>query len=280
MSRSLPALLTLAAIAALTLPAPAHGQLGNLVKKRLPKGATADQAGSQPQFNDVTLEITVERIDKLLAAKQAAKVLADSPNGPAALRARMDAIDSRQAAIYDKNVDRINAWDQHRRDVENCRDSSYSAIQDTKRSGPPDLQRMQQVGLAMGQAQAKGDTAEVRRLLEQLQKGREPTAAESVAVIKRCGDPTPPAVVKEWMGLKDQVEGLQKQISQSEADIEKKEADLSGMNGRQVAVSCERIKMFIEQLKKKQAWAGFSDREIEAMKKREQAIKDLSELCP
>ncbi len=278
MKRSLTAVLMLGAFAAVTLTAtPAYGQLGNLVKKRLPKGATAE-AGA-PEFNDVTLEITQERIDKLLAAKQAAKRYATGPDGPATLQAKIDPLDDRQTAIYSKQVNAINGWDERRRDVENCRADAYTVIRDSRQPTMQNMQKMQQIGLAMAAAQQKGDTAEMRRLLDQLKGDREPTSADTAAVIKKCGDSTPPPIVKEWLGLKDQIDGLRNQLSKSEAEVDRIE-NTSGLNARQRAVSCERIKMFIEQLKKKQAWAGFSDAEIKAMQNREQAIKDLDALCP
>lgn len=269
--------LLVGAVLFLAAPEPAQSQVGGLIPKRPVKGQAQADA---PQFNDVTLELTTERIDKLLAAKQAGKRLADGPTGPAALREKADQLDIRQAAIYDKNGKEIEKWDAKKREVENCRDSSLIAIKDSKKPGMQDLAKMQELSMTLLAAQQKGDTAEVRRITERFQKGQEPTAADSAAVTKRCGDPSPIGVVKEWASLKNQIDNLRNQATQADAQIDKTETSTSGMNARQRAVSCERIKKFIEQLKKKQEHAGFSDAEIEAAKKREQAIKDLEALCP
>ena len=58
------------------------------------------------------------------------------------------------------------------------------------------------------------------------------------------------------------------------------EETMSGMNARQSAVFCERIKQFVQQLKEKKKHVGFSDDEIKRLAKLEQAIKDLEALCP
>lgn len=249
---------------------------------KLPGQAQKPAADRQvPEFNEFTLEITTERIDKLIPALAAGKRLADGPNGPAALRARADQLDERQAAIYNKSGKEIEKWDEKKRAVQNCRDSTLTTISQMKRmNSAQDMQKMQQIGLAIAMAQSKGDTAEVRRLTEQFQKGQEPTPADTAAVIRKCGDPSPLGVVKEWADLKDQIDQLRNQASQVDAQIDKNETQASGMNGRQRAVFCERIKQLIKRLKTKQENVGFSDAEIEAAKKREQAIKDLEALCP
>jgi FtsZ-binding cell division protein ZapB len=277
-----PALLILGAALASFLPRTAHSQLGNLIKKQVEKKAPQDPgAQGPPVFDAVTLEITPERIDKLLEAKRAARRIADGPTGPNALREKAGALDERQAMLYTKYGKEIEVWDEKRRTVENCRDSSLSAIKDSKRpTQAQDMMKYQQLALAMAMAQQKGDTAEVRRLTEQFQKGQEPSAADSAAVLRRCGDPSPPAVVKEWMALKGQVEALQNQAQNAEAEVERTETQASGMNTRQRAVFCERIKALVARLKAKQATAGFSDAEVEAARKRDIAIKDLEALCP
>ena len=270
----------LGAMLFLAAPEPVHSQLGGLINKRLPKGVEQDQTQA-PAFDDVTLEITTERIEKLLAAKQAAKRLADAPTGPAALREKANQLDERQGNLYSRYIKEIQAWDEKKRAVENCRDSSLSVITESKKAtAMQDMQKMQQLALAVAMAQQKGDTAEVRRLSEQYQKGQQPTAADSAAVFRRCGDPAALGVVKEWADLKDQIDRFRSQADQAEAQIDKTETTTSGMSARQRAVSCERIKKFVEQLRKKQKWAGFSDAEIKAMQAREQAIKDLEALCP
>ena len=279
------AVLALWATVFLGFPQPAHSQLGNLIKKKVEKasGQPAAQAGAEPVvFNDVVLELTVERIDKLLEAKRAGKLIADGPNGPAALREKMDALDVRQATLYDKYGKEIGAYDERRRAVANCRDSAYSALQDrnSPERNPALMQKMMQLGQTMAMAQARGDTASFRKVMAEMEHLKDPTAADSAAVIRHCGDATPTGVVKEWMTLKDQVEDFQKRIQNSEQAIETTESTTSGMNARQRGMACERIKRLIAQLKQKQAWTGFSDREIEAFNKREQAIKDLEELCP
>jgi hypothetical protein len=268
---------------------PAHAQLGAL-KKKLDKatGNPAQQPVAAPVFDNVTLEITQERIEKLTAAKRAVRTFAQGPKGPAAYEKLIQPLDNRQVAIYEKQVDAINAWDQKRRDYENCVDSVLSAITDQKnsqmrsqaQSDPSFLQKMMQLSQAMMAAQQKGDTAEMRKITQQIERMKEPTKADSAEAAKRCTYPTPPALVKEWIGLKRQIDSLNNLKQDAENQQAKIEEPISGMNARQSAIFCERIKLYAQQLKQKKPHVGYSDDEVKRLANLEQASKDLDELCP
>jgi hypothetical protein len=272
------------------IPAPA--QIGGLIKKRIDKVTSKTPVpqvkGDTVVFNDVVLEITPERIDKLLAAKRAARRIAGGPDGPAAVEKQMEALDASQAAIYAKQVDAINAWDQKRRDYENCVDSvlreastrHQAEMRSRAVSDPAFVRKLMDLGQAMQAAQQKGDTATVRKIVAEMDGMKALTKADSAEATKHCTYPTPPPLVKEWVGLKQQLDSLDKRRLDAEVLVAREEARLSGMNPRQIAVFCERIKLLIDRIRNKKDHLGFSDSERKTYANYEQAIADLEAICP
>jgi hypothetical protein len=273
------------AFACVTGSRSAESQVGGLIKKKVDQAAGTEKGQEQVKFDNVILEITEERVNKLLAAKRAGRQLADVPNGLNAIQAKIAPLDERQAAIYEKHVEDINGWDEKRRDWERCLGDALTALQDQRQAAMPDAQTMQklmELAQALAAAQAKGDTAEVRRIAAAVERLKaQGTRADSLAAEKQCGGaPAPAGVVKEWLDLKAQLETLAQQRTVAESAIRAEEARVSGMDARQNAMVCERTKMFIEQLRNKQKHVGFSDDELKRLANLEQAIKDLEALCP
>jgi hypothetical protein len=276
-TRCFPAFLV--TLLAVSLCSSAEAQFGGLVKKVIGKQAPNPPAtGPAVAFDSVVLELTPARIAKVIAGKHAARQIADGPNGPAALERRLEPLDARQTQIYEKHVTEINALEEKRQDIERCRDSAMSALADRKlaTSSQADQQRMMQVGIAVATANARGDTAEARRLTDQLQRSRQPSAADSAAARQQCGSAPTPAIVQEWLDLKAQIEKLQQQIVAANQAISDAEENTSGMNPRQMAVACERIELFLDRQKAKQQQVSLSTAEISALS---QAGKDLEDVC-
>ena len=127
------------AVAAVTPCREAGAQIGGLIKRKVGQAAageaaTAASVGEPVAFNDELLELTPERLERIGAGKAAARKIAEGPNGPAAIRKRLEEVDARQAELYSKHVDEINAWDQARMDAERCRDSVLTEVHDSKRT--------------------------------------------------------------------------------------------------------------------------------------------------
>ncbi len=272
------------------LAQPAHAQLGAL-KKKLDKATGKDatqQAVAPPVFDKVTLEITQERIEKLTAAKRTVRKFLEGPTGPAAYEKQINALDTRQAAIYEKQVANINAWDQKRRDYESCVDSVLRVLSEQKSaqfqaqmlSDPATQQKLMELSQAMMAAQQKGDTAAMRKLVKELERLKTPQKADTAEAAKHCAYPTPPQLVKEWLDLKRQIDSLNQLKQDAETQAGKTEDGLSGMDARQRAIFCERIKQYVQELREKKQHVGFSDDELKRLANMEQAIRDLEELCP
>jgi len=275
--------LLLLAVAAVTPCREAGAQIGGLIKRKVGQAAageaaTAASVGEPVAFDDVLLELTPERLAKIAAGKAAARKIAEGPNGPAAIRKRIEPLDERQVAIYSKHVDEINAWDKARMDAERCRDSVLTEVQDSKRTqtGAEFMQRYQEIGMQMAVAQQKGDTAEIQRLTARMKAMQEPTRADTLAAVRSCGVPAPPQVVQEWLDIKSKLDDLQQQLANAEKAVWDAEERESGMNHRQLAISCERIKIYIARMEAKQQQRGFTQAELDAL---EQARAELKRIC-
>lgn len=243
-----------------------------------PSRSAAQSTGEPVAFDAVVLELTPQRIAKVVIGKNAAKQLASGPNSPAALRTRLDAADARQAAIYNKHVGDINAWDAKRMETEGCRDSVLTAIQDKNQmdTNPAFLQKMMALSMQVAVAQQKGDTAELRRLSEELERSSKPSRADTLQAQRACGTAAAPAIVQQWLDIKRGMDSLSLRIEKAEQAILDAEQSGSGMNARQLAIACERIQIFIDRQKEKKKQTGFTTAELQAL---QQAIKDLELLC-
>lgn len=281
--------ISLAAFAVTLLhPGRADAQLGGLLKKKLNQAAAGPMVGEPVKFDDVVLEITADRVNKLISAKRAAKQFAEGPTGPQAYAAKVQALDAQQVAIYSKEVNNINALEARQQARERCLDSAFTALKDNAQRhttpqsmNDPAMQKMMQLAQQVAMAQARGDTATVRKLYAQLEKMKEPTKADSLAAQAACGPvPAPSAIVKQWLDLKAQLDSLRPLEAAAQDSVQAIEARISGMNARQSAVFCERIKQYVQYLKTKQKQGTFTDDELKTMANIAQAIKDLEALCP
>jgi hypothetical protein len=142
------------------------------------------------------------------------------------------------------------------------------------------MRKAMEWGQALAAAQQKGDTAAVRKITEQLGGSKAPTKADSAEAAKHCVYPPQPPLVREYLGLKRQLDSLGNLRQEAEQQLAKIEETTSGMNPRQNAVFCERIKLYVDQLKQKKKHVGFSDDEVKRLANLEQAIRDLEALCP
>lgn len=271
------------AVAAVIPCRDAGAQIGGLLKKKVGQAAAAEapaprSVGEPVAFTEDLLELTPERLEKIAAGKAAGRRIAEGRDGPAAIRKRLDEADARQAELYSKHVEEINAWDSARMDAERCRDSVLSEATDrlTSQSSAQYMEQYRQLSLDYAMAQARGDSAAMKRLMAEIQSKGKPTRADTLAAERSCGVPTPPKVVQEWLDMKAKLEDLQRQLANAEQAVRDAEERDSGMNQRQLAISCERIKIYIERMEAKQQQRGFTQAELEAL---EQARARLKQIC-
>lgn len=271
------------AVAAVVPCSEAGAQIGGLIKRKVGQAAAAEapapqSVGEPVAFTEDLLELTPERLAKIAAGKAAGRKIAEGPDGPAAIRRRIEQLDERQAAIYSKHVDDINDWDEKRRASENCRDSVLAEATDRLRAQSTSqfMEQYRQLALDLAQAQARGDSAAAKRLMAEIDRKGKPTRADSLAAERSCGVPPPPRVVQEWLDLKSKLEDLQQPLADAEQSVRDAEERESGMNQRQLAISCERIRTYIARMEARQQQHGFTQAELEAL---EQARAELKRIC-
>jgi hypothetical protein len=281
---------TLSALVLWCLVSPAHAQLGGLIKKKVTQvTATPNtpQAGAPDVYSNDLLELTEARLIKVIAGKQAGRQFANSPRGAAALRARWEATEERWADLSNKNSTLLNAWADKKSVIMACRDSAFDEVRQRhkeafERRAPTDralIMKMLAISQAVQAAEQRGDTALVRKLEGEMEAltSPSPTPTDSAAVTHTCGDVSAaPAIATQVEALYLEKESLKQQMQRAEVEVSRLEQTVSGMNDKQIAIACERIKEFIKRLKTKAAQGGFSAAELAAL---QQHIKDLEELC-
>lgn len=281
-------LLGCAILATAVAASPARAQLGGLVKKAKDAavrkagddtGVNAQLEGEDVKYTDVILELTPERVDKVIAGMQASRAaLAGRP----ALVDKRDAAATRLGDITERNSKALDAITQKRQEVESCRSDDFSQRKDAKQEGlgvramgdPAFLQKITDISTRMGEAQMKGDTAAIRKISAEMEQFTAPTAADSAAVDKACGAPVPPsATEKEIQSLQAQVAQLDGQIRSMEEDAAKKAAKACEMSANQCAMALERVEMWLTRLKGNQKQHGLSSNELKALNSKRAAIE-------
>ena len=285
-----PAAIAAFALSALVgVPRFAPAQFGGLIKKKIATVATGQAqavkpAGENVAFDNITLELTTDRLDKLIVGKQAGRKLAEGPSGVNGLREKKGALDEQLRQLRDKNGKVFDAWDTRKSAISSCRDSVLSARQEkiaesfqmNAMNNPELLQKMSELGMATQKAMAKGDTALARKLTLQTAAMMEPTRTDSLAADRKCGSTKDaPAVVAQATSLQEQIDQLENQIRAAEVATSNAELKESGLTEKQLAMACERIQYYMERLAAKARQAGFTAAELDALKQREADLKGL-----
>lgn len=275
-----PTAVALALLAVLAFPSESRAQLGGLVRKAADaaarkagdeSGLNAALEGENVTYTDVVLELTPERVDKLIAGFNAGKAkLAGRP----ALVNKRDAAADRLSTLIDRSGKDIDALRDRRNQVENCRSEAFGEIEDTKTdalparvmSDPALMQKMQDLAMRLGEAQMKGDTATLAKLNREIKALSAPTAADSAAVTTKCGPVPPPSPAElQIKALQDEVTSLDQQIRSLEESAAQAATSASGMNAKQYPVARERVEMWLSRLKSNSKQSGMSGNELKAL---------------
>ena len=295
---------TLAVIAAVVTPTTvASAQLGGLVKKARDKvveqqvekqvekrtgGSTSASADVPPKFDDVTLELTTERVEGVIRGLTAGRAVLDGARGGpsrAALVARRDEAATKSADLSSQNAKLLNTFTNNRDEDRRCRikardisrekrqeetDKRTKEYQQKAMADPAFREKAMAVAQKMAGAQQRGDTAEIRRLGAELGLNVEDgEKADSIAGVKACGPvPDEPAVLVQIKQLDKQASDLTEEIRQLEEKSAATEVKESGLNERQFHMARERIEAYLSAMKYKSKPGAFSPAEIEALNTR------------
>ena len=271
----------------------ASAQLGGLAKKARgrivdqqveKRTTTASDPGAAPRFDDVTVELTSERVAQMIRGLSAGRAVLDGANGApsrAQLVARRDEAARQRAALSDQNSKVFDAYYQKRDASQRCRNDAVSASRQKRQQGNDQRQKEFQAkvmsdpafrdkAVAIGQkaavAQQRGDTAEMRRLMAELGAVADDPKADSLAADKACGTVPPvPAAMAQADQLDAQATALTDQIRQLEEKSAATEVKESGLTERQFLMARERAEAFLSAVKYKSQPRGFSGAEVEAL---------------
>jgi hypothetical protein len=273
---------TLALVAAVTglAPLPAHAGLGSMVKSAKDKATQATgqkpAKGSPPKFDETTVELTGDMLDKLIACRKAANEVTKDRQK---LVERSNQIQKELDDLQAKNHEAIIANTNKRGEVQNCRSVAFDElkqqkmmhIQERVQSNPQLIQRLSTVTAELSQAMAAGDTAKTSRLQQELDQIMGFTRADTLAIDKKCGQvpPVHPAQLRidalnqEWNDIMARIRAMDEQTIQVEKDK-------CGMNEQQLGMAWDRIKKYL---------AGdqeFSDTERKALAERKDVLAPLA----
>ena len=292
--------IAVAVVASLAVPFyDAHAQLGGLVKKAKDRvieqqvanqvekrvNSAASDPGAPPKFDDVTVELTNDRVSQVIRGLSAGRAVLDGANGSpsrATLIAQRDDAARQSADLSQKNAKAFEAYSEKRDASQRCRNDAIHASRE-KRQQAND-QRMKELqakamsdpafrekAVAMAQkmavAQQKGDTAEVRRLMIELNGGApESDRVDSLAADKACGSAlAQPAAMVQSQKLDAQANKLTEAIRQLEEQAAETEVKESKLTERQYQMARERIEAYLSAMKYNSQPRGFSAGELQAL---------------
>ncbi len=296
-----------AAVSVAALIVPTHSataQLGGLVKKARDKvvenqvdkqiekrtgsaGSTSTEA--PPKFDDVTLELTADRVDGVLRGLSAGRAILDGTSaapGRATLVARRDAAYEKSGTLSSQNEKLLDAYREKHDASRRCRNDAMNASQDKRQkevqqrsqefqakamSDPAYRDKMVALSQKMAVAQQRGDTAELRRLGAELglETNSDAARADTLAADEACGrEPPKPAVLVQIEQLDSQGKELTEQIRKLEEKSAATEVKESGLNERQFHMARERIEAYLSAVKYKSQPGGFSAAELQTLSAR------------
>lgn len=289
--------LAVAVVASLgfALPQPMSAQLGGLVRKAKDKvveqqvekrtnTVVASSADAAPTFDDVTLELTSDRVTQMIRGLNAGRAVLDGANGSpsrAALVARRDEAARKRATLSQENSKGFDAYTEKRDATRRCRNDATSASRNKRQAGaeqrnkelqakamsdPEFRAKTMAVMQKMALAQQRGDTVEMKRLAAELGVAADDSKPDSLAADKACGsEPPKPAAMAQIEQLDAQANALSDDIRKLEEKSAATEVKESGFTERQFLMARERAEAYLSAMKYKSRPRGFSAAELDAL---------------
>ena len=269
-------LLAIAMVLALAAP-PALAGLGDMVKSAKNKVTKGEQkpaaatGGSVPVFDDRTLELTEQRVGQLLAGFKAAAPMIEERKK---VIARQDALNQEISDLNDKHGQAIGENMSKRDQVAQCitetiQERQRAATEEKIRNPQPYMEEHKKIAeltVKFSDAQAKGDTATVRKVQEEMARITAPTPQDSAAARAKCGTPPPPlpagvrleAANKELGASYEQARALDLKAMEAQSKA-------SGLTEDQTAIAIHRIVFYLRSVDKNPNPSGFTPAEYAAL---------------
>jgi len=227
----------------------------SVAKHHAPAPATARPAAVAADddvvFDDLMLELTPERLDAVLRGLVAAQAVAD---GRAGLVAQQRALEAHGEALHAAQGADIDASLARQDSVRACLAAGYRAATDghareLRAHAQVDAAFAQQMtifAMERAQAEARGDTAQARRLTEHFTALTAPTPAESLRVEARCGPlPALSPAAAEMDSLRAAGAEIARRVRAMDAAALPAGAKASGLDENQFTIARDRVAIFL-----------------------------------
>ena len=283
-------MIPVAVAAAILLPlSTATAQLGGLVKKARDRAiesqvekrvgaGTGSSADAAPKFDETTVELTSDRIAGILRGLQAGRTVLDTRTP---LIQRRDEAYKKREPLWNANQKAYDAYLVKRDENQRCRNDAMEVSREKRQkitdarnkelsakamTDPAFRQKIMELTPKLADAQQKGDTVELKRLMKLMGVAEDDTKADTVAADAKCGKETPKPA---WLVQTDSLDGLAQRLTDEIRKIEEKAASTeqkeSGLNERQFMMARERIEAYLSAMKYNGKPRGFSPNELDAL---------------
>lgn len=263
---------------------PARAGIRDMVKSAKDKAKStgqkpAPQTGQAIQFDDTMIELTGDVLDKLIACRKGTAAITQ---GRPAMVARWNAIPGELDELRSKHGNAIAENENKRSEVESCTRAALEEIRSERMrteqqkvmANPASAEKLLKLTAAINDAQLKGDKAAVDRLTKEMMAQYDPTRADTLAVMKKCG-PVPPV-----HPAKAKIEALEKEHAELGAKLRDMDAKAlasqskkCGMPEGQIAMAWERVELYMSKLAYSPTPNGFGATELQALGERKDALE-------
>lgn len=228
-------------------------------------------------FDDLVLELTEPRLERIVAAFNAAK--AAGTGREAAVEKLNQAINER-GQHQDKHADAMMEVRNKRGEIEACYEEGYREAQDRKTeeysqkamNDPAIREKYMKAAMQHNEAAARGDSAAIKAITETVMAETMIGHDDSVAVRKRCGPLPPPTPAEIKLAeLDKKVAALTEDLRAIDMKVAEAQAKEVQMEKEQFAMATERVQMYLAwkrwKTKSTSSPRGFTQEEIDAMEK-------------
>ncbi len=241
-------------------------------------GVTDHAAGQNVEFTDVLLELTDERLDKILAGVHAAEA---TNKEHAVLVARKQRLLQEEADLLDKYGEAINAAQLKHDAAETCFEEELherankrsDEIGKRAMSDPALRQKYIEMGQRMGMAHATGDSVALSKVQAEMLSLLAPTREDSLAASKKCG-PVPPLhpQAARLGGVREESGSIDASLRENEDQGNKLMSGGSGLTQEQFGMARERIEMYLASIRNQETPTGFTSNELSSLSSHREAL--------
>ena len=264
---------------------PATAGIRDMVKSAKEKAAQKAEPKSggargceQVEFSNAVLELTGERLDKLIAGLKASD---PTRAGQGQLILKQDQLRTQISELRDKHGEAIaesrskqdEAEACYREAIEEGRRRRFEADQAKMMANPASAEKLLKLIARLNDAQLKGDKEAEKKAQQELDAMMSPSRADSLAARLKCPTPTPHPQAVRMDALEQEASSIDERVRELDLKARKVESETSGMTPGQFGMARERAEMYLAQARSGSVMGCFTVAEREALASRKDALK-------